>query len=362
MKIIYDSYIFTEQSYGGISRYFYELIKSFNKRNDIKVLAPLVFSNNQYITDKKHVNHLVFFPNKKIKGKQRLLFLINRIAFFFVLQKKDFDIVHPTYYDTYYLKHIGKKKLVLTVYDMIHEKFTQDKISEKKRLLCERADLIIAISENTKKDLIEVFNILESKIRVIHLASSLQISKKNKINTVLPESYILFVGHRGLYKNFNRFISAVSKLMKNDKTLHVICAGGNNFEDKEISMFRELDIENRVVQFNMNDDFLSYLYSNALLFVFPSLYEGFGIPLLESFSCGCPVACSNTSSFPEVAMDGAVYFDPKDEESIYECISEVLYDDSCKKALVKNAYRRLESFSWEETAEKTKQIYDEVMQ
>jgi glycosyltransferase involved in cell wall biosynthesis len=195
----------------------------------------------------------------------------------------------------------------------------------------------------------------------VHLANSLQISKKIKINAILPESYILFVGHRHLYKNFNRFICAVAKLMKNDNKLHVICAGGNNFEDKEISMFRELDIENRVIQFNMNDDLLSSLYDNALLFVFPSLYEGFGIPLLESFSCGCPVACSNTSSFPEIAMDGAVYFDPKDEESIYECISEVLFDDNLKKQLVKNAYRRLESFSWEKTAKKTKEIYDEVM-
>ena len=131
------------------------------KENNIKTLIPLVFSNNHFIRNKKEFKHLVLFPNKRIRGKQKFIFLINRIAFLIALQKKDFDIVHPTYYDTYFLKYIGNKKLVLTVYDMIHEKFYQDKISEKKRLLCERADLIIAISENTKQDLIEIFNIIE---------------------------------------------------------------------------------------------------------------------------------------------------------------------------------------------------------
>ena len=362
MKVIYDSYIFTEQKYGGISRYYYELIKFFNKDQDVIASAPLVFSNNHYINDKKDVKHLVFFPNKTIKGKQRLLFLINRIAFLFFLQKKDFDIVHPTYYDTYYLKYIVDKKLVLTVYDMIHEKFYQDKISEKKKLLCNRADLIIAISENTKKDLIEIFNISESKIKVVHLASSLKESKKYTLNSSLPKRYILFCGHRGLYKNFVRFITGISKLLTINADLFVICAGGNNFDNKEILMFSELNIEDQVIQLNMDDNLLYSLYHNALLFVFPSLYEGFGIPLLEAFSCGCPVACSNTSSFPEIALDGAVYFDPNNEESIYECVSKIIFDEESKNKLIKKAYKRLESFSWEKTAVQTKEIYHEVLQ
>ena len=126
-------------------------------------------------------------------------------------------------------------------------------------------------------------------------------------------------------------------------------------------MLRYFNVEDKVIQLNLNDDMLSFLYKNALLFVLPSLYEGFGIPILESFACGCPVACSNTSSLPEIAMDGAAYFDPLDEESIYDCINNVILNDNYKEQLVKNAYRRLESFSWEITAKKTKAIYDEVM-
>ncbi len=359
MKVIYENFIFSQQKYGGISRYFYELIKSFNKKNDIKTITPLILSNNHYIKDKKDLKHLSFFPNKRIRGKPTLTFLVNRIAFLITLQTKNFDIVHPTYFDTYFLKFIGNKKLVLTVYDMIDEKFYLDKTSEKKKILCERADLIIAISENTKQDLVEIFNIPESKIRVIYLANSLEIS--NEINISLPQKYILFVGQRDLYKNFDRFISSTSKLLKNNKDLHIICAGGGNFKENESYRLRGLNIENKVTQLDLNDDMLSHLYKNALLFVFPSLYEGFGIPLLESFSLGCPVACSNISSLPEIAMDGATYFDPMDEDSIYECINHVIFNDKYKEKLVKNAYKRLESFSWEKTANKTKEVYSEVI-
>ncbi|WP_435189521.1 glycosyltransferase family 4 protein [Pseudothioglobus sp. nBUS_23] len=360
MKIIYDSYIFTEQKYGGISRYFSELLKKFNN-NDIQASAPLLFSNNQYISDGQFVKHYQFLPNKTIKGKQRLLFLINRIAFLFFLKVKDFDIIHPTYYDVYYLKLVENKKLILTVYDMIHEKFYDDEVSRRKQILCERADLIIAISQNTKKDLIEIFNIQESKIRVVYLASSLNKNSVMKSLPSLPQKYLLFVGHRGLYKNFERFVVAISKILNENVDLFVICAGGNNFEDSEISLFKKFSLEERFIQFNIDDDTISSLYKNALLFVFPSLYEGFGIPLLEAFSCGCPVACSDASSFPEIALDGAVYFDPENVDSMYHCISQILFDQAAKQKLVSNAYKRLNSFSWEITASETKKIYNEVL-
>jgi len=361
MRVIFDNYIFTDQKFGGISRYFFELIKSCNRSKDVKTLTPIIFSNNHYIRDKKDVKHLIFFPNKRIKGKQRLMFLINRIVFLFAIKKQDFDIVHPTYFDTYYLKYIGKKKLVLTVYDMIHEKFYEDKISKKKKLLCDHADVIIAISENTKNDLIEIFNIPESKIRVVYLASSLKTPRKVKTIEALPKKYILFVGSRSFYKNFERFIYAVSNLTHDSKEINIVCAGGNKFDKKEILMFIKLGIEKQITQINVNDDLLFTLYHNALLFVFPSLYEGFGIPIIEAFSCGCPVACSNSSSFPEIALDGAVYFDPMDEQSIYDCIHNIIFDDINKAKLVNNAYKRLENFSWEKTASQTKEIYKEVM-
>jgi glycosyltransferase involved in cell wall biosynthesis len=360
MKIIYEGFIFSEQKYGGISRYFYELIKSFKKAYGIKVLLPIIFSNNHYIQNQSGFSHLPLFPNQKIKGKQKFIFLINKISFLIALRRRDFDIVHPTYFDTYFLKYLGTKKMVLTVYDMIHEKFYNDSISDKKKLLCERADLIIAISENTKNDLVEIFNISESKIRVVHLANSIYIANKPKKSIDLPDNYILFIGHRGLYKNFNRFLNAISELIQNNSDLHLICGGGYNFNKKEMEMLKNLNVDKKVNQINLSDDTLSILYQNAQLFIFPSIYEGFGIPILESFSCGCPVACSNTSSFPEIAQDAAAYFDPMDEASIYNCINDLLFNYEYKEKLVDKAYRRLEEFSWEKTATKTLKIYKEL--
>ena len=125
-------------------------------------------------------------------------------------------------------------------------------------------------------------------------------------------------------------------------------------------MLKNLNVDKKVTQINLSDDTLSILYQNAQLFIFPSIYEGFGIPILESFSCGCPVACSNTSSFPEIAQDAAAYFDPMDEASIYNCINDLLFNYEYKEKLVDKAYRRLEEFSWEKTATKTLKIYKEL--
>ena len=351
MKIIYEGFIFSEQRYGGISRYFYELIKSFSKKNNITIILPVLLSNNYYLRNENSFKHFALFPNTRIRGKQKFIFLINRITFIVALLRKDFDIVHPTYYDTYFLKYIGSKKLILTIYE----------ISIKKRLLCERADLIIAISENTKKDLIEIFHLPASKIRVVHLANSLEVSQETKLDIKLPKKYMLFIGHRSLYKNFNRFISAISRLIRNNEDLYLICGGGHSFNDSEIFMLKNLKVYDKVIQINLSDSMLSSLYKNAQLFIFPSVYEGFGIPILESFSCGCPVACSNTSSLPEVAANGAAYFDPMDEESIYECVSHLLLDEEYKKQLVKNAFKRLEKFSWKNTSLQTEEIYEEVL-
>ena len=166
MKILYDHQTFTLQKYGGISRYFYELIKYFKKKKDIHIDVSLFFSNNHYISEKKDVNHMQFFPNNEFRGKQRLMLPINKMISIMSIKQQDFDLFHPTYYDPYFLKYIDKKPFILTVYDMTHEKFNgmflpNDKTTQNKRLLCEKASKIIAISQSTKNDLIEVLKSLK---------------------------------------------------------------------------------------------------------------------------------------------------------------------------------------------------------
>jgi len=177
----------------------------------------------------------------------------------------------------------------------------------------------------------------------------------------LPKKYILFVGSRSGYKNFNLFVEAITPLLVKDNELKLVCVGGGNFKEIENEKFKRLNIINKIYQYSVNDDILTYLYKKAVAFIFPSLYEGFGIPILEAFSCGCPVIASNTSSLPEVAGDAAVYFDPTDKLSMLNSIQKVIYNDELKKQLINKGIERVKEFTWEKTAEKTKMLYEEIL-
>mgnify|MGYP004004372185 FL=1 len=366
MNILFDHQIFSSQRYGGISRYFYELVCGFDDIQDIEVKITLLISNNHYISEQIHTKHIDLLPNSRFRGRQRFFNLLNSPKSILQLNRQNFDIFHPTYYNPYFLNYIGNKPFVLTVYDMIHEKFNElfssnDKTSQNKRLLVEKASKIIAISESTKKDLIELFGTEESKIEVIYLGSSMSPKSEISIGFEIPKNYILFVGLREGYKNFERFIKSVATILNDKEDLFVICVGGDEFRSGELKLFFDLNIENQILQYNLNDDNLPYFYKNALTFVFPSLYEGFGIPILESFACECPLICSNVSSLPEVAGKGACYFDPYSEESIKNAVLKVLEDANFREQLMLNAAKRLKFFSWKRTARQTKCVYEKVL-
>ena len=326
----------------------------------------LLLSNNHYIFEKKYTNHINFLLGKEFRGKRRLFNILNQPNSVHILKKQNFEIFHPTYYETYFLKYIGTKPFVLTVYDMIHEKFpdmlgANDQTSKNKKLLTERAAKVIAISESTKKDLVEIFGTDESKIEVVYLGNSMFPELKTGDKLKIPDKYVLFVGSRCGYKNFEKFIRSISPILNKDKDLCVICAGGGKFNFKEMEIFSSLNISSQITQYYFNDTTLAKFYQNAQLFVFPSLYEGFGIPILESFACQCPLLCSNTSSFPEVAGNGAYYFDPYSEESMRNTIIKVLEDQHLKDDLRQKGTERLERFSWKKTAIETKRVYESVI-
>jgi glycosyltransferase involved in cell wall biosynthesis len=366
MRIMYDHQAFILQKYGGISRYFFELAKEFNKMDSVEIDIPLLMSNNHYMSKKEYTKHIDVLANLEFRGKHRTFNVLNKLYSIRQINRQYFDIFHPTYYDLYFLKYIGSKPFVLTVYDMIHEKFSDmfsvnDRVSKYKKLLVEKAVKVIAISESTKKDLIEIFGTDESKIEVVYLGNSMEVDNQKSFNIKLPAKYILFVGSRGGYKNFDRFLNAVSKLLKEDKDLHLICVGGGGFSTDELVKIETMKIKNQVTQYNLNDDTLAYFYSKALAFIFPSLYEGFGIPVLESFACGCPLICSDTSSLPEIAKDAAVYFDPYSEDSIYEAVKEVISNKELQDEMKKKGFEQLKKFSWKKTTMETKKVYESVM-
>ncbi|MBU1680116.1 MAG: glycosyltransferase family 4 protein [Bacteroidetes bacterium] len=367
MKILFDYEIFSLQKYGGISRYFYELMNQFYQDHDIEIVFPLYFSHNQYIQKTPFSNHITFFPNIRFGLRNNVIKYLNRINHrqcIKTISLQNYDGFHPTFYSPYFLHLIKQKPFVITIHDMIHEIFPEyfssnDKVSSNKKLLAEKSTKIIAVSENTKKDIIKFYGIPDDKISVIHHGCSFNKKSdesKLKLNN-LPKKYLLFVGKRSLYKNFISFIKSIITLIHGFDDLHVVCAGGGKFTEEEIAVFRQNNINNRLHYYFITDSILANLYKNAIALVFPSIYEGFGMPILEAFFFGCPVALSNLSSFPEVAGKAGLYFNPFEKASIKDAVLKVIQDDKLRDDLKKEGYKQLEKYSWEKTAKATKKLY-----
>ncbi len=361
MKIFYDSQIFSAQKYGGISRYFTELIKGINNYPDMEAILPPMLSVNNYLNNDNKLSLLLEKYN--FRGKYRLLKFINRQISKYFLTHNKFDIFHPTYYDPYYLKMGIKTPIVVTVYDMIHELFPQffrkDKTTIYKEMVVNRADKIIALSQNTKNDLCNIFNINPDKISVIYHTTFFQNIEVKPLKNI-PNEYLLFVGSRAGYKNFNFILKSISHILKS-KRIFLICASSGKFNQKEIKLINELKIEKQVIQLDPTDPELKFLYENAIAFIFPSLYEGFGIPILEAFSCKCPVILSNSSCFLEIAKDAGIYFDPTDIDSIYFTVKEIVEGKINRNQIIEKELNILSNFSCEITVGKTVDLYKSLL-
>jgi glycosyltransferase involved in cell wall biosynthesis len=362
MKILYDHQAFSMQDYGGISRYFVELAKRLSSIKETETNFSMIFSNNEHIEESEHISARRFFKKVRFKGKRRLMTLINTANSSLVLFRNEFDIFHATYYDTYYLSLPRKKPLVITCHDLIHEKFLQfDKktIANKKATL-QSADKVIAVSENTKRDLQEYYSVPSEKIQVIYSASSLALNNVQQYTRPLTtRDYFLYVGNRNAYKNFKLFITAIAPaLTKYD--LEVICAGGGPFDKDELTVLKKFNLLNRVKQAPATDTLLIGLYLNAIALFYPSLYEGFGIPILEAMACNCAVATSNISSIPEVAGEAALYFDPSSPDSMLYA-AETLLNGSIRSDLKIKGLEQVRKFSWDKTTSETYLVYQDLL-
>jgi glycosyltransferase involved in cell wall biosynthesis len=187
---------------------------------------------------------------------------------------------------------------------------------------------------------------------VIYLGFSDKIVTEHKAK----EKYLLFTGNRGGYKNFDLFIKAVAPLLKK-YDLRLICTA-RPFDKKETDLIEYLDIGNSVICRLVSEEELIALYARATAFVFPSLYEGFGIPVLEAFAAGCPAILSNTSSLPEVGGNGAVYFDPYSIDDIRTAIERVITSETLQKELIEKGKEQVKNFSWEKCARETMNVYE----
>ncbi len=361
MRIIFDHSIFSKQAYGGVSRYFYELSKGFSNFPNISVeiVAPIYI--NEYINDIDNNIIGLKIPSYMPKPIKFSLLVNNAIAPI-ISKIKQPDIIHETYYAEKPLFSTGCKS-ILTVYDMIHELYPEsfpetDQTSELKRNAVDRADHVICISENTQNDLIRLFGVPKEKTTVIHLGFKLKDKQESVLLTSNIDSpYLLYVGNRGGYKNFSSLLKAYSE----SKCVHgskLVCFGGGEFTLSEQEEIRKCGLDSsQIIQMAGDDSTLAGLYARAKLFVYPSLYEGFGIPPLEAMNYGCPVVCSNSSSIPEVVGEAAELFDALSVDSLKNAIEKVFYSEEYASKLIQRGHDRIKFFSWDRCAKATLDLY-----
>ncbi len=380
LKVIVEGVIYQMHSYGGISRLFSEILPRLCDMDESLIITLLTSGPcRQTVPVHRHIYHRSIPSIDRFLRPRRLWRPI-------VPQAKEFvhrlwmgsgkgKIWHSTYYTMPplwdWLSWDGP--LVVTVPDMIHEKFPKyfknsKEFLKRERKCIELADKIIAVSESTKRDILEYFKISEDKVSVIHLAASnlfkeVSQNQKNKLRKKfgLNKPFIFYVGDRGKYKNFLMLLKAYSS-WKRKRDFDLICVGGDSDWSKgEIEIITHAGLDNSVKLFvNVKDKELSAFYSCAYAFVYSSLYEGFGLPPLEAMACGTPVIVSNTSSIPEVVGDAGLYFEPSSKEELLGSLGKITDDTMLRGKLIRKGLDRSKKFSWEETAAGIYKIYKEI--
>ena len=381
MKILYDYQAFYMQKFGGVSNCFVRLIENLPKgvhsqiavrecnnlhlrESKLGVFPPALQNEDNFIIDGHYkLKRLLYeyysrqFPMKTSLGK-------NLTCSIEAIKKGDYDIFHPTFYDPYFLKYLNGKPFVLTVHDMISEifKLKENKQSVWKKELIKSASHIIVVSKQTKQDLVNMMNVPESKISVIyHGAPDRQSVESNSVPLVNTQ-YILYVGSRDGYKNFIPMLKELLPVLHSHRDLFVVCTGPE-FTKEENTFFQQNHIQERLLHLRPNDKGMQNLYEHAFCFIFPSLYEGFGIPILEAWQAKCPTLLNNTSCFPEIAKDAAIFFQLDDKGSnLTETIERFLrMEHEDREALIARQTERLKFFSWEKAAKELYEVYEKVI-
>jgi glycosyltransferase involved in cell wall biosynthesis len=295
------------------------------------------------------------------------------VFFFSRLFHSEFDLYfEPNFIPT----GIKARKIVTTVHDfsfrLFPEAHPKDRIQYFDKNFANnilRSDRIITDSVYIKNEAMQFLALPAERITPVYLGVDhgvfkiydRETLKSRKEDLALPEKFILFVGTREPRKNLDRLMRAYAELPEQvQKEFSLVLIGPRGWGESDPAARQKL--ANRVLVLDYLDtQKLALAYNLASVLVYPSLYEGFGLPPLEAMACGCPVVVSRAASLPEVCADAACYVDPKDVQSIAEGVSTVLSDDELRRSLIKKGAERVKLFTWENTARKTLEVFDEVL-
>ena len=357
----------------GIGRHVYELVQGLAKLD----------TQNQYTIFLKPEEYETFelpgsnFQKEKTNAKHYSF--AEQWTFLQQLNAHQFDLMvfphfnAPIFYN---------RPFVVTIHDLTLHLFPGKKKADWiSRLaykfvihqITRKAKHCFAVSENTKRDMIKYLNTPEEKITVTYNGVTQSFAPVREVGVLdafrskynLPQKYFLYTGVSRSHKNIVGLLKAYALFLKNnpEADIFLVLAGPIDDTYSEVpDTIKELQLEDKVIRtgFFPEEDFAK-LFSASVGYVFPTFYEGFGIPPLEAMQCGVPVASSNTSSLPEACGEAAIYFDPYDIEDIAKALEQLAFDENLRRGLIEKGYQQCQKFRWEEMVGKMYQVYQEIL-
>jgi glycosyltransferase involved in cell wall biosynthesis len=365
MRILYDHQVFSLQDTGGISRYHYELAKNLQVFSEVHIEALIGGNASVFplVNLRGERTRVTAWKTRTKPGYAR--YAINETLLSLAAPLRGvFDVYHPTL--NRLMPVVRGRRIVVTQHDCTHERFPHlfrntDAYLRLKREIFSRADAILCVSEYSRRDLLHFYDLEEEKTCVIyHGFSRLEEGPRTEQGPRAADGhgpYLLYVGSRTEYKNFMLLLEsfALSGLAKDYR---FVAVGGGPASAEEDARITQLGVAGRVSLIpRANDRALANLYRNASLFVYPSLYEGFGFPPLEAMSLGCPVLANRTSSLPEICGEAAFYFQSQDATELSSVLVSTLEDTDGLAEKRKLGYEQVRLYDWSRTARSTLAVY-----
>ena len=361
IRVLYDEQIFSLQEYGGISRYFTELIKHFEANPELGV-RPLLASSrviNKYLQNET--------KSLGVKGIQSKFLSVIRLFLGMALKRKTrnkVDIVHHTFYLPGFFGRFSGALKAVTLFDMIPEntdsggRFWNPHFAKKTNL--SKADLVFSISESSTQDMRKEYGFDRTVVTTYLGVGSEYTPDLGRLDWQ-PKEYFLFVGNRSGYKDFDLAIHAFARIAKNNTGISLQLVGGGKLTGSEKKLISQLGVTRAISHKSVNPDQLPNVFANAIALIYPTRYEGFGLPLVEAMASGVTIFASDTPINNEIASRAASYFPVGSESALANLMSQVIVNPEPFRDKIEEGKKRALDFTWHRCAEQTAAEYRKLV-
>jgi glycosyltransferase involved in cell wall biosynthesis len=362
LSVLFDPQIFLLQHHGGISKYFSEIIRIFRENPSLGIIPIIEY---KYVFSAHALESLSAFNVMPLRRKVMAVAHLISLTLIRNSVRSDFQLVHQTFYLPGFLGRHKKLPHVVTLHDMIPEN-TGSKLRLwnphfiKKKFLIS-ADLLLSVSNSSTEDMRKKYR-LTKPVTTTYLGVSSDFQPNPTNLNAFPEPYFLFVGKRGGYKNFATALGAFSKIARTHKSVSFRLVGGGKLSFAERKLVMKLGVSARVEQLQVSSSDLPRLYSNAIALLYPSKYEGFGLPLVEAMASGIPILASDTPINREICENAGVFFDPENQDQLFSYMQLLLTKPNVFSDKVELGLERASEFTWYKCAEKTALAYRSLLQ